>query len=127
MKNGRGPNDGSPLRVYHNNRDGTFTALTRELGLDGCWGTMSGNFGDINNDGFIDLLLGNGSPRMERLEPFILLESDGAKFHNTTFAAGLPYFGKSHRTNCADLFCDGRLSVIIAPGGRGPRDILQPT
>ena len=124
MKTGRGPDDGSPLIVWHNNRNGTFTARTREIGLDGCWGTMSGNFGDINNDGYIDLLLGNGSPRMERLEPFILLENDRGKFRNTTFSAGLPFFGKSHGTNCADLFGDGRMSIIIAGGGGYPGDLL---
>jgi tetratricopeptide (TPR) repeat protein len=125
MKTGHGPDDGSPLVVYHNNRDGTFTAKTREVGLDGCWGTMSGNFGDVNNDGYIDLLLGNGSPRMERLEPFILLENDRGTFRNTTFAAGLPFSGKSHGTNCADLFGDGRLSIIIAAGGGYPGDLLM--
>jgi hypothetical protein len=125
MKTGHGPKDGSPLVIYHNNGDGTFTAKTRELGLDGCWGTMSGNIGDVNNDGFMDLLLGNGSPRMERLEPFILLENDRGTFHNTTFAAGLPFSGKSHGTNCADLFGDGRMSIIIAAGGGYPGDLLQ--
>ena len=125
MKTGRGPADGSPLVVYHNNGDGTFTAKTREIGLNGCWGTMSGNFGDVNNDGYIDLLLGNGSPRMERLEPFILLENDCGTFHNTTFSAGLPFSGKSHGTNCADLFGDGRMSIIIAAGGGYPGDLLS--
>jgi hypothetical protein len=86
---------------------------------------MSGSFGDVNNDGYIDLLLGNGSPRMERLEPFILLENDRGTFHNTTFAAGLPFSGKSHGTNCADLFGDGRMSIIIAAGGAYPGDLLQ--
>ena len=77
MRHGQGPPDGRPHRIYHNNGDGTFTMKDREIGLDGCWGSMSGNFGDFNNDGNIDLLLGNGSPRMDRLEPPILLESDG--------------------------------------------------
>jgi tetratricopeptide (TPR) repeat protein len=125
MRTGHGPEDGSPLVVYHNNGDGTFTAKTREIGLDGCWGTMSGNYGDVNNDGYIDLLLGNGSPRMERLEPFILLENDAGRFSNTTFAAGLPFAGKSHGTNCADLFGDGRMSIIIASGGGYPGDLLM--
>ena len=125
MKTGHGPEDGAPLVIYHNNGDGTFTAKTRELGLDGCWGTMSGSFGDVNNDGYIDLLLGNGSPRIERLEPFILLENDRGTFHNTTFAAGLPFSGKSHGTNCGDLFGDGRMSIIIAAGGAYPGDLLQ--
>jgi hypothetical protein len=125
MRTGHGPEDGAPLVIYHNNGDGTFTAKTREVGLDGCWGTMSGNFADVNNDGYIDLLLGNGSPRIERLEPFILLENDRGTFHNTTFAAGLPFSGKSHGTNCADLFGDGRMSILIAAGGAYPGDLLQ--
>ncbi len=125
MKTGHGPEDGSPLIIYHNNGDGTFTAKTRQVGLDGCWGTMSGNYGDVNNDGYIDLLLGNGSPRMERLEPFILLENNNGLFSNTTFAAGLPFAGKSHGTNCADLFGDGRMSIIIAAGGGYPGDLLM--
>jgi hypothetical protein len=124
MKTGRGPKDGSVLRVYHNNRNSTFSMRSGELGIDGCWGTMSGNCGDVNNDGFLDLLLGNGSPRMDRFEPFVLLENDGRKFHNVTFSAGLPFTGKSHGTNCADLFGDGRLSIVIASGGGYPGDLL---
>lgn len=124
FKTGRGPEGGSISRIFHNNRDGTFTKRDRELGIDGCWGTMSGNFADLNNDGHLDFLLGNGSPRMDRLEPLVLLENDGKKFRNVTFSAGLPFVGKSHGTNCADLFGDGRLSVIVAAGGAYPGDLL---
>jgi hypothetical protein len=124
MRNGKGPPTGRPHRIYHNNGDGTFTLKDREVGLDGCWGSMSGNFGDFNNDGNIDLLLGNGSPRMDRLEPPILLESDGTKFRNVTFSSGLPFSGKSHGSNMADLFGDGRMSILIAAGGAYPGDLL---
>jgi hypothetical protein len=124
MRHGQGPPDGRPHRIYHNNGDGTFTMKDREIGLDGCWGSMSGNFGDFNNDGNIDLLLGNGSPRMDRLEPPILLESDGKRFRNITFAAGLSFSGKAHGANLADLFGDGRLSVLVASGGAYPGDLL---
>ena len=50
---------------------------------------MSGNAGDINNDGYLDFVLGNGSPRMERADALTLLEYDGrGSFRNVTFAAG---------------------------------------
>ncbi len=124
MRHGEGPPDGKPARIYHNNGDGTFTLRGRDIGLTGCWGTMSGNAGDFNNDGHIDLVLGNGSPRMDRLEPPILLENDGKRFRNITFAAGLPFGGKGHGSNMADLFGDGRLSVIVASGGAYPGDLL---
>lgn len=125
LRNGKGPEGAYPTRIYHNNRDGTFTVKDREIGLDGCWGTMSANAGDINNDGNLDIVLGNGSPRMERLEPPAVLQSDGRRFRNVTFTAGLPPFGKGHGVNFADLFGDGRLSVIIADGGAYPGDLQQ--
>ncbi len=127
MKTGHGPDDGKPLRIYHNNRDGTFTLKDRELGLDGCWGTMSGSFGDLDNDGNLDFVLGNGAPPMDRIEPLVILQSDGAKFRNVTFSAGLPFTGKSHGANCADLFGDGRLSIIVAAGGLYPGDLMTST
>jgi tetratricopeptide (TPR) repeat protein len=124
MRYGEGPPDGQPLRIYHNNGDGTFTMRNREIGLTGCWGTMSSNAGDFNNDGYLDLVLGNGSPRMDRLEPPILLEQDGKRFRNITFAAGLPFYGKGHGANFADLFGDGRLCVLLGAGGAYPGDLL---
>jgi hypothetical protein len=125
LMNGEAPADAIPMRIFHNNRDGTFTKKDRELGLDGCWGTMSANGGDFNNDGYIDFLLGNGDPHMDRTEPAVILENDGkGKFHNVTFAAGFPLTGKGHGSNMADLAGDGRLSLILAPGGSYPGDLL---
>lgn len=125
MKTGAGPADGRPLRLYRNNRNGTFTMISKEAGIDGCWGTMSGNAGDFDNDGHVDLVLGNGSPRMDRLEPLVLLENDGAgKYSNITFSAGLPTTGKGHGGNLADLFGDGRLCVLVAAGGAYPGELL---
>jgi hypothetical protein len=123
--NGVGPEEGRPMRIYHNNRNGTFTIKNRELGINGCFGTMSGNAGDFNNDGRIDFLLGNGDPHMDRTEPPIILEDDGTgHYNNVTFAAGLPYTGKGHGSNMADLAGDGRMCLIVASGGAYPADLL---
>jgi hypothetical protein len=125
LMHGEGPEDGRPMRIYHNNRDGTFTVKNRELGINGCFGTMSGNAGDFNNDGHIDFLLGNGDPHMDRTEPPIILENDGnGHYNNVTFAAGLPFTGKGHGCNLADLAGDGRLCLIVASGGAYPADLL---
>jgi tetratricopeptide (TPR) repeat protein len=127
LRTGHGPRDGTPLRIFRNNRDGTFTDIARDLGLDGCWGTMSGTVGDFNNDGHLDILLGNGDPNIDRLEAAVLLENDGRRFRNVTFAAGMPFTGKGHGANMADLAGDGRLHLIVAAGGLYPGDLLTTT
>ncbi|MEM7356006.1 MAG: FG-GAP-like repeat-containing protein [Acidobacteriota bacterium] len=125
LRHGRGPEHGSPLRVFRNNRDGTFTNIAADLGITGCWGTMSANAGDFDNDGHLDFFLGNGDPAMDRTEASVLLANDGeGTFHNISFSAGLPFTGKGHGVNMADLAGDGRLHLIVASGGLYPGDLL---
>jgi tetratricopeptide (TPR) repeat protein len=124
MRTGHAPPHGHATRVYRNNRDGTFSIVSPDLGLTECWGSMSGNAADINNDGHLDIVLGNGGPLMDRSEPMVVLENDGGRFRDVTFSAGLPIMGKGHGINCADLFGDGRLSILCATGGAYPGDLM---
>jgi tetratricopeptide (TPR) repeat protein len=124
MRTGETPPYGNPTRIYRNNRDGTFSEIGHDIGIQECWGSMSGNAADLNNDGHLDIALGNGGALMDRVEPVVLLENDGQKFRNVTFAAGLPRVGKSHGLNCADLFNDGRLSILVGAGGNYPADLM---
>lgn len=61
---------------------------------------------------------------MDRSEPLVILENDGSRFHNVTFSAGLPPVGKGHGVNLADLFNDGRLSILVGTGGNYPGDLM---
>jgi hypothetical protein len=45
------------MRLYHNNRNGTFTDVTRRAGLDVEMYGMGVAIGDFNNDGFPDLFI----------------------------------------------------------------------
>ena len=47
----------STLRLYRNNRDGTFTDVTKKAGLDLEMYGMGVTVGDYNNDGFPDLFV----------------------------------------------------------------------
>ncbi len=124
LRHGYGPRGGEPLRIFHNNRNGTFTNVSREVGITESWGSMSGNAGDLNNDGYIDLILGNGGPQMDRTEPLVVFENKKGRFENVTFSAGLPEAGKAHGVNAADLSGDGRLSILSGAGGMYPGDML---
>lgn len=50
-----GPPAGTTNRLYHNNRDGTFTDVTEKAGLQRVGWACSVCVGDYNNDGFDDL------------------------------------------------------------------------
>ena len=50
-----GPPPGTTNRLYHNNRDGTFTDVTEKAGLQRAGWASSVCVGDYNNDGFEDL------------------------------------------------------------------------
>ena len=47
----------SPLRLYRNNRNGTFSDVTRQAGLDIEMYGMGVAVGDYNNDGYPDILI----------------------------------------------------------------------
>jgi len=121
LREGAGPADRA-LRIFHNNRNGTFTNVSADLGVTECWGSMSGNAADLDNDGYVDLVLGNGGPQVATCGPPLVLQFDGRRFRNVTFTAGLPRFGKSHGATIADLAGDGRLHILLASGGFYPAE-----
>jgi hypothetical protein len=51
------PRQRSTLRLYHNNRNGTFTDVTRHAGLDLEMYGLGAAIGDFNNDGFPDIFI----------------------------------------------------------------------
>jgi hypothetical protein len=102
----------SPARsiLYHNNRDGTFTDVTLESGIDFHGSGMGAAWGDYDNDGNLDLFvsaLGENA--------FYRNNSDGT-FTNVTAQAGLagePGFwttiawGDFNRDGYLDLYVTG--------------------
>ncbi len=52
------------MKLFKNMRDGTFKDVTKEVQLDKVFMSMGANFGDIDNDGFLDIYLGTGNPSL---------------------------------------------------------------
>ena len=57
-------------RLYHNDGDGTFTEIAADVGVDDNRSTVVASVADMDNDGDLDLYLGNsgGSPSIYRNE-----------------------------------------------------------
>ncbi|MEM7587672.1 MAG: FG-GAP-like repeat-containing protein, partial [Acidobacteriota bacterium] len=47
----------TPNRLFHNNRDGTFTDITRDAGIDTPWTSIGATWGDFRNCGRPDLFV----------------------------------------------------------------------
>lgn len=110
-------------KLYRNQHDGTFKDVTAEVGLDKVLMPMGANFGDIDNDGFLDIYLGNGNPNYASLIPHVLLRNhDGKYFSDVTAVSGTGELHKGHGVAFADIDRDGDEDIITVTGGAVPGD-----
>ncbi len=111
------------LKLYRNLHDGTFADRTVDVGLDKVYMPMGANFGDIDNDGFLDIYLGMGSPSFASLMPHVLLRNDAGKsFVDITASSGTGELHKGHGIAFADLDRSGREAIVAEIGGAVPSD-----
>jgi hypothetical protein len=76
---------GEPDHLFHNNGDGTFTDVSVKAGVDdkpGYYG-LGAVFVDINNDGKVDLLVGNDST-----PNYMYLNKGDGTFEDVSYASG---------------------------------------
>ncbi|MHB1957960.1 MAG: CRTAC1 family protein [Acidobacteriaceae bacterium] len=118
--------------LFHNNGDGTFTDVSKLLGVsdpDGYYG-LGALFADVNNDGKPDLLVandstpnylyinkGNGTFEDESLESGYALNEDGREVANMGIAAG-DYENNGHLDIVNTTFSDD-YDVVFRNDGTG--------
>ena len=74
---------------------------------------MGSNFGDADNDGFLDIYLGMGSPSYTALLPHTLLRNDRGKFFvDITQSSGTGELHKGHGIAFADLGRQGHEDIL---------------
>jgi len=112
------PRKGDTLKLYKNNHDGTFRDVTAEVGLDRIFMPMGHNFGDIDNDGFLDVYLGMGNPSFASVFPNVLLHNQGGRhFVDITSSSGTGAISKGHGVAFADFGNTGNEDIFTVLGG----------
>jgi enediyne biosynthesis protein E4 len=114
LVNGRdwpGHAKGAPttLKLYHNNRDGTFTDVTRKAGLAIAMYGLGVAVGDYDNDGYDDLFV------TALGQSHLFHNNRDGTFRDVTEAAGL--WGREEFSTSAawvDYDRDGKLDLVVA-------------
>jgi hypothetical protein len=118
------PHQGEHAKLYRNRGDGTFADVTREAHLDHVLHGMGSNFGDLDNDGWLDFYLGTGNPDLETIVPNRMFRNaEGKFFQDVTASGGFGNLQKGHGVSFADLDNDGDQDVHEDMGGAFSSDI----
>ena len=110
-------------RLYRNLGAEGFRDVAVEVGLDRAMMPMGCNFGDVDNDGFLDLYLGTGGMSFEYLVPNLMFKNAGGKrFDDVTMSSATGHLQKGHGVSFADWDGDGDLDLFVEAGGAVPGD-----
>jgi tetratricopeptide (TPR) repeat protein len=117
------PTSGERPRLYRNLQGQAFQDVTREVGLDRVLVSMGSNFGDLDNDGFLDIYIGTGRPEYRYVVPNVLfLNLAGTRFEDVTLSSGTGHLQKGHGVGFGDWDRDGDVDLFVQAGGASPGD-----
>lgn len=117
---------GTRARLYRNNGNGTFSDVSEEAGLDRVLHTMGSNYGDFDNDGWLDMYLGTGDPDLANLMPNRAFRNNrGQEFQDVTTSGSLGQLQKGHGVSFADFDHDGDQDVYHCVGGAFQGDFYR--
>ena len=103
-------NNTATIRLYHNNRDGTFKDVTTQSGLGRAVWASGITVADYDNDGFDDIFITCWGQN-------ILFRNNGnGTFTDVTLKAGLTHTGIRYGTGCTwiDYDRDGMLDLFVS-------------
>jgi tetratricopeptide (TPR) repeat protein len=113
-------------RLYRNRGDGTFEDVTQAARLDRVLVAMGANFGDLDNDGWLDFYVGTGEPSLSALMPNRMFRSrEGRFFEDVTTSGGFGHLQKGHGVAFGDIDNDGDQDVYAVLGGAYEGDAFQ--
>jgi len=111
-------------RLYRNRGDGSFEDVTRAAGLWRVLLTMGCNYGDLDNDGWVDMYLGTGEPDLRALMPNRMFRNArGRAFRDVTTVGGFGHLQKGHGVAFGDVDADGDQDIFAVMGGAYEGDV----
>ncbi len=105
---------GTPHTLYVNNQDGTFSDITGDAGISGPHPAMMAAFGDIDNDGDLDLFITNPGSFVTGMEPQVLYLNNGDRtFTDISASAGIDTSSGGCVVNFFDYDKDGWSDILV--------------
>jgi len=120
------PHNAERARIFRNNRDGTFADVTKAVHMFKVVHGMGSNFGDYDNDGWLDMYIGTGDPLLSTLIPNrAFRNAEGQYFQDVTTSGGFGHLQKGHGVSFADLDHDGDQDIYHSVGGAFEGDFYR--
>ncbi len=119
------PVNSEATRIHINTKKNSFRDETKSYLKYSALSTMGSNYGDIDNDGYLDLYLGTGAPDYRAVVPNrFFTNKGGTRFEDQTFQLGLGHIQKGHGIAFSDLDNDGDQDIYAVMGGAFEGDIF---
>ena len=103
-----------PNSLLRNNGDGTFTDVTKQSGLLSFHPTQTATWADFNNDGWLDLFIGNESMPGDNNPCELYLNNKDGTFTNVAVQANCAISAFVKGVTSADFDNDGRTDIFIS-------------
>ena len=115
--------EGELAHLYRGTKSGGFEEVAANYNLAHPSAPMGSNFGDLDNDGYLDFYLGTGYPDYKQLMPNLMYRNNGGSgFVDVTYAGGFGHLQKGHSVVFADFDNDGDQDIFEQIGGAFPGD-----
>ena len=120
------PTTASNPKLYRNLGNGTFADVTVAAHLNRVCHTMGCNYGDLDNDGWLDFYLATGDPDLATLIPNRMFRNaEGKRFLDVSTTTGTGHLQKGHGVAFADVDNDGDQDVYTVIGGAYTGDVAR--
>jgi hypothetical protein len=104
-------------QLYHNNGDGTFTDVAKQLGVDAENHAVSADWGDYDNDGYLDLMVIAYEGPVDHQRPVnLLFHNDAGKRFVNVLTTDSALNVADHGVQWVDYDNDGGLDLSVTRG-----------